>query len=231
MTEQSAAKLNVTILRPERIIDKIFTYSIGIVITLLYVNFGAAIDMSIIKNILRRPVGPAICFMTQFLMLPLAAYGLGIALFPLAHELALGLFFIGISPGGGASNMFTLLLDGNFNLSVTMTTISTLASFVMTPLWIFTVGKTIFNRANLGVPYSRIAAMAVGLLVPLGIGLLIQRFMPKTTKVLVRILKPVSLTFNLVIIIFGIITNTYIFQQLSWQVKFKNSFMLLSFSI
>lgn len=218
VTEQSTEKLDVKILRTQRVIDKMFTYSIVVIVTLLYINFGAAINVSVIKSILKRPVGPAICFITQFLMLPLAAYGLGIALFPLAHELALGLFFIGISPGGGASNMWTLLLDGNFNLSVTMTTISTLAAFVMTPLWIFTLGKMIFNRANLGVPYSRIAAMAVGLLVPLGIGLLIQRFMPKTTKFLVRVLKPVSLSCNVLLIIFGVISHTYTFQQVSWQV-------------
>ena len=42
--------------------------------------------------------------------------------------MALGLFITGCSPGGGASNFWTLLLDGNVNLSVTMTFLSTLAS-------------------------------------------------------------------------------------------------------
>lgn len=175
--------------------------------------------MSTIKDILRRPVGPVICFVCQFIFMPLTAYGLGFALFPTAHEMALGLFFTGISPGGGASNMWTLLLGGNINLSIAMTTISTLAAFLMMPFWIFTLGRTIFDRASLGVPYSRISSMAVGLLIPLGIGLLIQRFMPRTAKVLVRILKPVSLVLILFIVIFAIVTNLYIFQLFSWQVK------------
>lgn len=34
----------------------------------------------------------------------------------------------GCAPGGGASNFWTILLDGNVNLSVTMTFFSTLAS-------------------------------------------------------------------------------------------------------
>lgn len=220
MTEKSNESLGVTVLRPQRVIDRLFVYSVIILVSILYINFGAAINLSSIKEILRRPVGPVICFVCQFIFMPLAAYGLGFALFKNSHEMALGLFFTGISPGGGASNMWTLLLGGNINLSIAMTTISTLAAFGMMPLWIFTLGKTIFDRANLGVPYARISSMAAGLLIPLGIGLLIQRFMPKTAKLLVRILKPLSLILILFIVIFAIITNLYIFQLFSWQVTF-----------
>lgn len=41
----------------------------------------------------------------------------------------LGLFFTGCSPAGGASNMWTVILGGNLDLSVTMSTTSTLAAF------------------------------------------------------------------------------------------------------
>ncbi|CRL04901.1 CLUMA_CG017952, isoform A [Clunio marinus] len=217
-TEKSNEWLDVTCLRPQRVIDRVFTYSVVILVTVLYINFGAAINMSTIKDIMRKPIGPAICFACQFVFMPLAAYGLGLALFPDFHELALGLFFTGISPGGGASNMWTLLLGGNINLSIAMTTISTLAAFAMMPLWIFTLGSTIFERAELGVPYQRISTMAAGLLIPLAIGLLIQRYMPKIAKILVRILKPLSLILILFIVIFAIVANLYIFQLFSWQI-------------
>lgn len=225
--EKSNEKLDVTILRPQRVIDRMFTYSVIILVSILYINFGAAINVSTISDILRKPVGPAICFVCQFLFMPLIAYGLGLALFPKAHEMALGLFFTGISPGGGASNMWTLLLGGNINLSIAMTTISTLAAFAMMPIWIFTLGKTIFDRANLGVPYMRISSMAAGLLIPLAVGLAIQRFMPKTAKVLVRILKPLSLILILFIVVFAIVTNLYIFQLFSWQVIFYLCFFIV----
>lgn len=41
----------------------------------------------------------------------------------------LGMFFTGVSPGGGASNIWTFILGGNLNLSLAMSSISTLASF------------------------------------------------------------------------------------------------------
>ena len=41
---------------------------------------------------------------------------------------ALGMFAVGCSPGGGASNMYAYLLEGDVSLSVTMTLISTVAA-------------------------------------------------------------------------------------------------------
>jgi hypothetical protein len=40
----------------------------------------------------------------------------------------LGLFTLGCSPGGANSNFWTILFDGDVNLSVTMTAISTVAA-------------------------------------------------------------------------------------------------------
>ncbi|GBP40166.1 Solute carrier family 10 member 6 [Eumeta japonica] len=61
------------------------------------------------------------------------AFGLGYLIFRgdslTAAALRLGLFFTGVCPGGGASNIWTFALGGNLNLSLAMTTISTLAAF------------------------------------------------------------------------------------------------------
>lgn len=57
------------------------------------------------------------------------SFVLGYILFPGQPELQIGMFFTGISPSGGASNIWTVLLEGNLNLSVTMTTLCTIAAF------------------------------------------------------------------------------------------------------
>jgi len=57
------------------------------------------------------------------------SFGLARVLFPNQPALQLGLFFTGCSPGGGASNIWTVALNGNLDLSITMTAISTFASF------------------------------------------------------------------------------------------------------
>lgn len=149
-------------------------------------------------------------------------FGLGYLLFPNNVEMQLGIFFTGCSPAGGASNIWTVILGGNMDLSITMTSISTIAAFGMMPLWIFTLGKVIFDRGSLEVPYSNLATYVVALVVPLAAGLLIQRYLPRVRNILVRILKPLSILLILFIVVFAIVTNTYLFELFSWQVSSTN---------
>jgi sodium/bile acid cotransporter 3/5 len=130
----------------------------------------------------------------------------------------LGLFVTGTAPGGGASNIWTLLFGGNLNLSLTMTTISTFASFAMMPLWIFTLGTVIFSSSEIVIPYYKICTYAFCLVVPLGIGLLISRYLPRVSAWMVRILKPLALFLILFILFFGVWANLYMFKLMSWQV-------------
>lgn len=213
-----SSNLPVIVKRQQRVIDHVFTGSVILLMSILYINFGAALDIVALKQIARRPIGPVIGFLCQFIFMPLLSYGLGHLLFPDNYELQLGLFFTGVSPAGGASNIWTVALGGNLTLSVAMTTISTLAAFGMMPLWIFTLGRRIFERAKLGVPYDRFAYSAIGLVVPISAGLIIQRCCPRFARLLVRVLKPMSVILILFIVIFAIITNLYLFELFSWQI-------------
>nr|VZI41104.1 unnamed protein product [Spirometra erinaceieuropaei] len=58
------------------------------------------------------------------------AYALA-KLTPISPEFAFGLFIAGCAPGGGASNVWTRLLGGDLDLSITMTLISSLAALGM----------------------------------------------------------------------------------------------------
>uniref|UniRef100_A0A7G3AQQ7 Putative na+-bile acid cotransporter n=1 Tax=Lutzomyia longipalpis TaxID=7200 RepID=A0A7G3AQQ7_LUTLO len=216
--EQSEERLSVTVIREQRVIDKVFTYTVAILVAILYVNFGAALDLKLLKTIVTCPVGPAIGVFGQFVVMPLLSFGLGKVIFPDSHAMQLGMFFTGVSPAGGASNVWTAVLNGNINLSVLMTTISTIAAFGLMPMWIFTLGKVIFDQGELTVPYSRIGEFALCLVGPLIIGLLIQRYLPRVTRILVLVLKPVSALLILFIVIFAIVTNLYLFELFSWRI-------------
>ncbi len=49
-------------------------------------------------------------------------------LMPIKPEFGFGLLVTGCCPGGGGSNIWTLLLHGDLNLSMTMTFISSVAA-------------------------------------------------------------------------------------------------------
>lgn len=214
----SSNSITVKVVRSERVIDRLFTYSVAVLVSVIYINFGCALEWSTFKKTVRRPIGPIIGFMSQFLIMPLISFGLGKWLFYDSVPMQLGMFFTGVSPAGGASNIWTFVLGGNLSLSITMTTISTFAAFAMMPLWIFTLGQVIFDQDRLGVPYSRIAMFAFGLVIPLAVGFLIQKYLPRVTKIMVRILKPFSALLILFIVIFGIVTNLYLFELFTWKI-------------
>lgn len=161
---------------------------------------------------------------------------MGLVLFPDDPTMRLGMFFTGVAPGGGASNIWTAILEGNIDLSILMTTVSTLSAFGMMPLWLFTLGATIFDDADIEVsprihcyqqqtimifqvPYSHISTYVVALIIPLGIGYLIQRYFKKLGLFLKRILKGFSSLLILFIIVFAIVTNLYLFELFSWRVS------------
>ena len=107
---------------------------------------GCAMDLKVVKETLKKPIGPMIGFICQYIFMPLIAFALG-WIFPASEAfgqkasthapMQLGLFVTGCSPGGGASNIWTVMFGGNLDLSITMTAISTFAAFFMMPAWIF----------------------------------------------------------------------------------------------
>jgi hypothetical protein len=57
------------------------------------------------------------------------SFMLGCMIFPSSAAMQLGLFFTGISPSGGASNLYVCMFNGNLNLSVAITALGNLFAF------------------------------------------------------------------------------------------------------
>merc|ERR1719323_1532919 len=168
--------MNVEVVRKKTIQSKVFSYSVAILVSLAYINMGCALDLDVVKNTLKRPIGPAIGFICQFLVMPLLSYLLGFIFGTQSAAMRLGLFVTGTSPGGGASNIWTVMFGGNLDLSVTMTAVSTFSAFFMMPLWVFLLGEVIIADTQIVVPYFKICIYAFFLVVPLTIGLILSRF-------------------------------------------------------
>ena len=136
-----------------------------------------------------------------------------------------GLLVMGVCPGGLASNFWTLLLDGDVNLSITMTFVSSIAAMGknktktcsllrnlqhlncysgMMPLWLWLLsGFFLPEGSAVQVPYLDMAVSLILLTVPLGIGLLIRRFKLSLAEFLaVKVIKPFSFFF--IIFMFGV---------------------------
>jgi len=133
-------------------------------------------------------------------------------------EMRLGLFFTGTSPGGGASNIWTIMFGGNLDLSVTMTAVSTFSTFFMMPLWVFLLGEVIVAGTHISdIPYFTITKYAVLLVVPLLIGISIRKCLPKVANFMVRFMKPLALFLIVFILVCGIWSQFFMLKLITWR--------------
>ncbi|PIK34390.1 putative ileal sodium/bile acid cotransporter [Apostichopus japonicus] len=120
------------------------------------------------------------------------AFGLS-HLFALDDSAAVGLIVDGSCPGGWLSNAFTVLLDLDFVLSLTMTFCSTFIALGMMPLNLFLyTRKFTADNDQLTIPYLELAIQLCMLIIPVGIGILIVTKFPKFKLICDKILKPVA---------------------------------------
>ncbi|XP_045194746.2 ileal sodium/bile acid cotransporter-like [Mercenaria mercenaria] len=204
----------VTVLRNIRTVDKIFMYLITVFLILITMGFGCQLDLGIVKECLKKPVAPGIGFGCQYLVMPLL--GFAIAKFlpvDIDRSVALGIFVCGTCPGGGISNIYTYLLDGDVSLSITMTFVSTVTSLGMMPLWIYTLGRLfVDDDYNITIPYINMIQIIALITVPLFIGIFIKYKFIKIAVTILKLLKPVTVICILVFLTVGLYSNWYIFK-------------------
>jgi hypothetical protein len=170
--------------------SSLFTVAVVVLVSFNNINMGCALDLHAVKASCARPIGPLIGLGSQYIFMPLLAFAIGMLVFPDVPYLRFGLFVFGCSPGGSGSNMWTVLLNGNLNLSITMTLISTFTAMATMPAWLFTLGRFSFGQAQLHgvkIPYFNIISTLGMMSLCLAVGLLIQRFFPKIAKVIPRV--------------------------------------------
>ncbi|BAP15414.1 MAG: bile acid:sodium symporter [Alcanivorax borkumensis] len=112
----------------------------AIVPLLMLIMFGMGLSLSWadFQRVLKCPGVIGLGVALQYSLMPLIAWGIGIAL-QLPEELLVGLILVGACPGGTASNVIAYLARANVALSVAITFASTLLAIIATPLltWLY----------------------------------------------------------------------------------------------
>ncbi|XP_054920661.2 ileal sodium/bile acid cotransporter-like [Dermacentor andersoni] len=208
----------VAVLRARTVLQKTFPVVVALMLFLNFISMGCQVDMGAILECLKQPLAPTIGCLCQFIFMPLASYSIGLLILEDSLQ-RFGIFLLGCSPGGSASNLWTLVFNGDLNLSITMTFISTIASVFMMPLWVFLLGNGICQDETkvVTIPYTSLIASLAMLSVPLAIGLLIQQFRPKLALTLEEYSKPVTIFVLVTLLILTATVQRYIFQLITWQ--------------
>ncbi|XP_022069066.2 P3 protein [Acanthochromis polyacanthus] len=169
---------------------------------LIFVNkcaFGCKVEVEVLRGLLRSPVPLLLGVLGQFLVMPLYAYCVS-RLASLPMPLSLGLVITCSAPGGGGGYLYSLLLGGDVTLAISMTLVSTVVAAAAMPLSSALYGRLLGVHAALHVPFVKILGTLLFIAIPISLGMLVKLRLPALTRVLLTLIRPISL----VLIVVGI---------------------------
>ena len=153
----------------------------------IMLGMGLTLQWSDFEQVFKTPLWVGFGLLLQFTIMPFLGWGLAI-IFELPPFFAVGLILVASCPGGTASNVIAYLADANLALSVTMTTISTVAAIIMTPLLTSYLSGSYLEVDAISLFYSTLKVV----LFPLTSGVLLNRFLPRLTKKIIPFAPPVA---------------------------------------
>ncbi len=148
------------------------------ILTLLMFELGLTLRPVDFVLILRRPKAMLTGLFGQLVVLPLIAWGVGVA-FSLPPVFFIGVVLIACCPGGSSSNVFSMLAKGDVALSVSLTAASSVITLFTVPLvmqW-----TTLYAGAAVGVhlPVANLFIQNVlTMLLPILLGILCRKYFP-----------------------------------------------------
>ncbi|XP_057679347.1 hepatic sodium/bile acid cotransporter [Corythoichthys intestinalis] len=167
------------------VVDKTINILMVIVLFITMISLGCTMEVSKIKGHIVKPKGVVIAVTAQYCVMPLTAFCLAKG-FHLADMAAVVVLICGCCPGGTLSNILALAINGDMNLSIVMTSCSTLLALGMMPLLLYMYCQGFGDLQN-AVPYVDITVSLVMILVPCGIGILINHYRPSYSKIITKV--------------------------------------------
>lgn len=179
-------------------------------ICLGFLMFGVALDLRLenFKILFRYPKAALAGLLSQWVLLPLLTLGLIWALSPPA-SLALGMILVAACPGGNVSNYAVHLSNGNTELSVVLTTISTTAAILVTPLYFsWMSGWFMGDSREISVSaYQMMGSVFQLIAVPLVLGMGLSTYFPRFTAAIHRPVKWLSMVIFLGFVVVAVYAN------------------------
>ncbi len=191
---------------------------LALMIGVIMLGMGSSLTWRDFRRSFKRPQAILIGFASQYLLMPLIGFILAITL-QLPPPVAVGLILIASMPGGSTSNIFTYFSKGDLALSVTMTTFSTLAAFVMTPLALFIYASR-FITSEIAVGMGSVISGLVVILIPVLIGMAVRRRNANIGAVFELIGGILGVVIILALIALWVPRNAGLLATTPWQVYF-----------
>lgn len=198
--------------------------------------FGASLDLRLddLRRVVQRPAGIFAGLSAQAVLTPAATCLLSYV-FRVDPALSLGMMLVAACPSGALSNVLTWRARGNVALSVGMTTVSSLAATVLTPLnfamygWLNPRTRELLREVDLPVG-GILAQVALVLAAPVLAGIVVGTRAPQVARRLERPLRQLSFLILIAFIAGAFWENRALFVErfgsFFWLVVLQNAMAL-----
>ncbi len=187
-------------------------------IVLAFVMYGVALGIKphMFADVFKKPKSLIIGMCCQLILLPLLTFLLALAFGrTISWTMALGMILVASCPGGNISNFMSSLSKANIELSVSLTAISTALAILMTPFNFWLYGNLYLRFAEIAgeVPQLTIPlwdvfkTIFILLGIPLTLGVLTARFLPKVAEKLKKPLQWFSIIFFIAMVVLSFAGN------------------------
>ena len=151
---------------------------IPVTLTSMMVIVGTGLRFESFRSQLRSPLVLLAGTLSQVMLLPIAALVLIFLMNP-ALEMAAGLMLVAACPGGALSNFYCHFAQLNVALSVLLTAISSILSFMLLPFVLAVTLPLIALDRAVEVPVMALSMqLFLFLFVPIGIGMALRFYFP-----------------------------------------------------
>lgn len=182
-------------------------------ICLGFLMFAVSLDIQLtdFKNIYLKPKKVLVGLVSQLVLMPLLTLALIFGM-NLPASLSLGMVLVAACPGGNVSNYAVHLAKANTALSILMTSISTLAAIIITPLYFSFFSNYVPNSEYLSQsihvePIAMVITILKLIVLPLCIGMLLTRYYPIFINKIKKGVRIFSLVIFGGIVFVGILSN------------------------
>lgn len=167
-------------------------FALGIIM----LGLGLSLTADDFKRVVKYPKAVFIGLLCQMIVLPLVCFLIAKS-FGLPPALAVGLMLLSASPGGATANLYSHLAKGDVALNVTLTAINSLLTIFSIPVIVnLSLGYFMGSEAYIPLQFKKVVEVFMIVLVPVGIGMLLNRQFPAFSK---RMEKPVKIASALIL--------------------------------
>jgi len=179
---------------------------LAISLFIIMAGMGLSLAIADFKRIIEYPKAVIVGLSSQLILLPIIAFLICYFL-ALPPVIAIGIMLIASCPGGATSNMISYLAKGDLALSVSLTAIASLLSFITIP-FIMNIGFHFFLEESQAMSLgfvSTLKQLFVIIIIPVLIGMFINKKFPEFAF---RVEKPVKKA-SMVLFILVVVGVTY----------------------